>query len=238
MSSWYERRKYSKGLKGAAQVHSSEQFRVDRFRQQFFLSKYELQARGYEKITLKKGCNCVIQGSFDGFVSANHCTIKITEPKPRDGGTRPAPDFVVAVCMIPPHKRVSLGVDVEGESSFTMHFVEFWRSTGAGAIGSSSFNPDVLLMQVKHFADATEANIVATRMLLSNIAVTLPTVNTEKKERDGSTIEARIPGENTVECAALGISNNQNKDICYPVMIKRGIEKIMRLATEGDKTEK
>ena len=112
MPLWFDQRKYSKGLKRTAEAHGAEQFRVDRFRQQYFLSKYELQARGYEKISLIRGCNCTIQGSFDGFISADHCTIKLTEPKPTDGSSRPAPEFLVAVCMIPPHRRASLGVDV------------------------------------------------------------------------------------------------------------------------------
>ena len=237
MPSWYDRKKYSKGLRGVAQVHSSEQFRADRLRQQYFLSKFELRARGYERITLIEGCKCVIQGSFDGFMSVNHCTIKIVEPQP-PGGQRPAPEFVVAVCMIPPNRRVTLGVDVEGQSDCTSYFVEFWRSRHAAAIGSSNFNPDALLMKVKHFANATQANIVATRMLLSNIAVTLPPVNSELKDRDGWVIDTRIPGKNTVECASLAITNNQDKDFCYPIMIKRGMEKILRLAAEEDTSEK
>ncbi|UYM16508.1 hypothetical protein [Endozoicomonas euniceicola] len=239
MPSWFERRKDSQGLglSGVTQARGSEQFRVNRFRQQYFLSKFDLKARGYERITLINGCSCVIEGSFDGFMSVNHCTIKIIEPKPSDGGPRPAPEFVVVTCMIPPDRRVSLGVDVEGQSRFTSYFVEFWRSRDAGAIGSSNFNPDALLMKVNNFANATEANIVATRMLLSNIAVTLPPINSEKKDRNGWFIDTRIPGENTVECASLKITGGQDRDFFYPIMMKRGMEKILRLVAEEDTSE-
>ena len=236
MPSWYDRRKYSKALRGVAQVRASEQFRVNRFREQYFLSKYDLRVRGYERITLMLGCHCIIQGSFDGFMSADHCTIKITEPKP-SGGQRPAPEFVVVTSMIPSDRKVSLGVDVEGQSKFTTYFVEFWRSRAAGDIGSSSFNPDILLMKVKDFANATEANIVSTRMLLSNIAVTLPPTNSEKKSGDGYFIDTRVPGENTVECASLEMTGCQDRDYYYPIMIKRGMDKILRLAAEEDTSE-
>ena len=237
MPSWFKRRKYSKGLTEAAQARGTEQFRVNRFRQQYFLSNYELKDRGYKKILLIPGSSCTIQGSFDGFISVDHCTIKLTEPKPT-WGQRPAPEFLLAVCMIPPDRRASLGVDVEGESMLKPYFVEFWRSIDAGSIGSSGFNPDILLMKVKQFANVADANIAEARMLLSNVAVTLPPVNAEKKGRDGLAIDIRIPGENIVECAALGIGKHKNKNFCYPVMIMLGMEKLMRLSTEGDTTEK
>ncbi|MCW7552067.1 hypothetical protein NX722_05295 [Endozoicomonas gorgoniicola] len=233
MPSWYDRRKYSKGLRDVAETHRSEQFREDRFRRQYFLSKFELRARGYERIILKQGCGCVIHGSFDGFISVNHCTIKLTQPKP-PGGQRPAPEFVVAVCMIPPHRRVSLDVKVEGKSKAASPLVEFWHSTDA--VGSSNYSPDTLLMRVKHFASASKANIAEARMLLSDIAFTMPPANSEIKDHQGYFIDRRGSGQDFIECAALEITGSQDKDFCYPIMIKRDMEKILRLVEEEEDT--
>ena len=154
-------------------ARSTYKFRVDRFMRQYFLSGYELEARGYQKIPCRPGCNCAIRGGFDGFASANDCTITITKPRPTDGSPRPAPQLVMATCMIPPVNRVSLEVDSNPD---TFCFVNFWSSRSKGAVGSSVFSPDVLMMQMKHFAFSNNANRAATQLLLSDICVEVPSV--------------------------------------------------------------
>lgn len=111
-------------------ARSTHGFRIKQFFNQYFLSEYELTAKGYDKLNYRGST----EKGFDGFISKNECYIN-------DGN-------VVAICIINPRNRVFFGEHMAKNVSYG---ASFWCSRSYKQMGGASFNPDCLMLEVWGF---------------------------------------------------------------------------------------